>query len=172
MMMSLGMFIFSLPTIVYQDLSHKRDVQHSFTPRIGHSDAVQFIGPGTETITLTGVTAYGINHASASYAALNRMMQTGEAWPLVDGLGNMFGQYIIRSIDLKKNNFQKFGQARNSGFTIELTRADDPGASIGNPALDRARQIIGNGAALLSNKLSIASLTGKVASLKLPGIKF
>jgi uncharacterized protein len=170
MMMSIGLFIFSLPTVVYQDLSHKRDVRHAWNERVGAGDAVQFVGPGEEVISLKGVTAYGINHASASFAVLNKMMQTGKAFPLIDGLGNVFGLYVIESLDLSKTSFQKFGQARRTEWTMELRRADTPGANIRNVLLDKARALLKNPVKMLANKLSIASLTKKLP-IKLPGLK-
>jgi uncharacterized protein len=170
MMMSLGLFLFTLPTIVFQELSHKRDVRHAWNERVGAADAVQFLGPGTETISLKGVTAYGINHPKASYAILNKMMQTGKAFPLIDGLGNVFGHYVIESLDVSKSVFQKFGQARRSEFTLELRRADNPGGPVRNILLDKALGALKNPLKMVANKLSIASLTKKIP-IKLPGIK-
>ena len=171
MMMSLGLFLFTLPTIVYQDLSHKRDVRHAWNERIGAADAVQFIGPGAETISLSGVTAHGLNHPNASFAILNRMMQTGKAYPMIDGLGNVFGNYVIQSIDLKKSIFQRAGQARRNEFSIDLRRADNPGKSINNLILDKALSALANPQKLIASKLSIASLTKTLAKIKLPGLK-
>lgn len=169
MMMSLGLFIFSLPTVVFQELSHKREVRFAENERIGAPDAFQFIGPGPETITLNGVTAYGINHASASFAVLNRMLQSGRAHTLIDGLGNVYGQYIIRSLDLKKSSFRKFGQAKRTEWSMQLTRVDNPGGAIGNPLLDAAYRILKNPAKMIASKLSVASLSKKL-KIKIPGI--
>jgi uncharacterized protein len=169
MQMSLGLFLFVLPTVVFQDMKHKRDVRHARNERVGNIDAFQFVGPGEESITLSGNTAYGINHASASYAVLNRMMQTGKAWPLIDGLGNVYGQYIIQSLDISKSGFRKFGQARQSDFTIDLQRVDNPGGSIGNALLDAVNKRLGDPIGMVKDKLSIASLS-KVLPIKLPGI--
>lgn len=159
MMMSLGMFLFSLPTVVYQNLEHRRDVRFAQNERFGTNDAWQFIGPGGESITLNGVTAYGINHASSSMAILNRMMQSGEAFPLIDGLGNMFGEYILLSLDQKKTVFRKFGQARRTEWSLGLQRVDDPGGSIGNAILDKLLDAAGN------PQNDIADLAGKKLSV-------
>lgn len=171
MMMSFGLFIFTLPTVVYQELSHTRDVRFAFNERVGAADAVQFIGPGIEEIMLSGVTAHGINHPNASFALLNQIMQAGEDQPLIDGLGNVFGNYILQSIDLTKSSFRKFGQARRTEWELPLRRVDNPGGAIRNAILDKALETLGNPEKMLANKLSIASLAATLP-VPLPGLKF
>lgn len=143
MMMSLGLFLFTLPTIVYQQLEHRRDVRFAQNPRLGRPDAWQFVGPGEEAILLTGVTAYRVTNASASSAILNRMMQTGKPWPLIDGLGNMFGEYVILNFDRKSSVYRKFGQAQKMEWSLELQRTDDPGGAIGNIVIDGLLDAVG-----------------------------
>ena len=46
MQMSLGLFIFTLPTVVFQDMKHKRDVRYARNERVGNIDSFQFVGPG------------------------------------------------------------------------------------------------------------------------------
>ena len=156
-MMSLGDFGFRLPTVVYQQFSHKRSARFATNPRLGAGDAFQFVGPGPEAISLSGVTAWGINRASASYARLNGMMQEGRAHSLVDGLGNVFGQYVILSLDVERETFTKLGQARRSEFSLELERTDNPGGAIGNSFLDALDSAIAN---RTGNRFSIGSLGG------------
>ena len=54
MMMTLGMFVFSLPTLAYQELQRKTDWKHPSTSRVGARNARQFTGKGDDTITLSG----------------------------------------------------------------------------------------------------------------------
>ncbi|MFV0645188.1 MAG: phage tail protein [Sphingomonadaceae bacterium] len=154
-MMSLGYFLFTLQSLPFQKMAHKRDVRFANNERFGAADAWQFIGPGQEAISLSGVSAYGITSAKASSARLNSMMQDGRALPLIDGLGNLFGQYILTSFDLDKTVYQKFGQARRVAWTLELQRVDDPGASIGNVLLDKAMSMARDLTGLKNNPLSI-----------------
>ena len=165
MQMSLGLFIFMLPTIGFRALKHKRDVRYAANERIGAPDAWQWIGPGEERISLSGDTAYGINHPSLSYSLLNKMMQAGRSYPLIDGLGNVYGQYIILNLDVDKTGFRKFGQARKTDFTIDLQRVDNPGGAIRNPLMDAVMDKVGDVAGMVADKLSIASLP-----IKLPGL--
>lgn len=170
MMMSLGRFVFTLPTVVFDQLSHSRDVRFAFNERIGAADAVQFVGPGVEEISLTGVTAHGINNPKISFSLLNQMMQSGDDHPLIDGLGNVFGNYIILSLQLDKTVFNRFGQARRTSWDISLRRADNPGAPIRNLILDKALKAVGNPEKLGSNALSIASLAARIP-VPLPGLR-
>ena len=154
-MMSFGDFSFRLPSIVYQELSHKRSARFATNPRVGAGDAWQFVGPGPEVISLSGVTAWGINRASASYARLNGLMQQGVEQALVDGLGNVFGQYVLLSVDISKENFTKLGQAKRTEFTLELERVDNPGGAIENVILEELEGKIED---VTGSRFSIASL--------------
>lgn len=156
-MMSLGPFTFQLPSIVFQKLSHRREARIAANARVGAGDAFQFIGPGPETISLSGVTAFGINRAGSSYAALNDLMQAGGDYPLIDGLGNVFGQYVLLNFDIDKENFTGLGQARRTEYSLELERVDDPGAAVSNGLLDTALDFIEQ---KTGHRLSIYSLPG------------
>lgn len=158
MMMSLGEFVFTLPTLVYQQLSHRLDVRHARNERIGAPDAIQFIGPGEEVISLSGVTADGISNGDAAFAQLRSMMASGEGWPMIDGLGTMFGIYIIESLDRRHGMFRAFGQPRTTEFTIDLRRTDNPGGRVGNAALNDAEARLADEEARAADENSIASL--------------
>ena len=54
MLMSLGMFPFSLPTLAHDDLSRRTAWRHATSQRIGARDASQYVGPGEESITIGG----------------------------------------------------------------------------------------------------------------------
>jgi phage protein U len=128
-LMSLGLFVFSLPTIVFTELSHNLAVRFAKNERFGGADAVQFIGPGDETITLTGVTALGINDADTAFGELETMMASGRAWPLVDGQGKVWGDYIILGLDRQGSLFKRGGVPTKTGWTINLSRVISPMAS-------------------------------------------
>ncbi|GAA0448633.1 hypothetical protein GCM10009095_15420 [Sphingomonas molluscorum] len=57
MLMSLGMFPFSLDTLAHEDLTRRTAWRHATSQRIGQRDATQFVGPGEETVSIGG-TAY------------------------------------------------------------------------------------------------------------------
>ena len=55
MLMALGQFIFSLPTLAYDNLKRSTAWRHPGHSRVGARSAHQFLGPGDESIHLSGV---------------------------------------------------------------------------------------------------------------------
>lgn len=125
MMMSLGMFAFSLPTLAYQDLQRRTDWRHARNPRVGARDAVQFVGPGEDTIALNGTAMAELQAGRASLDELREMAATGDCWPLVDGAGRVFGAFVITGIDEKHSEFFADGTPRKIDFGIDLLAVDD-----------------------------------------------
>ncbi|MCP1116932.1 phage tail protein [Robbsia andropogonis] len=125
MLMSLDQFVFSLTTAPFQELQRQRNWKHRTSPRIGARDASQFTGPGDDTITLTGLIAPETIGSSASLDRLARMADDGDAYVLVDGLGNVYGAYVIESLNETQTYHTKEGIPRRIDFTLTLKRVDD-----------------------------------------------
>jgi hypothetical protein len=124
MMMALDMFAFEIGTLPYQELQRKWAWRHAQSDRFGALPAAQFVGPGPESISLTGSLIPG--EGIGSYTALKTLVEmadTGEAYSLVSGVGEVLGDYFIRSIDQTQSLFFVDGMARKSDFTVELERA-------------------------------------------------
>lgn len=124
MMLSLGMFGFSLNTLAYQDFSRRTDWKHGRTPRFGARDAAQFVGPGADTISLRGILLPEFAGDPASLDQLRAMAAGGEAFPLVDGSGRVYGDFIITGIDEGQTIFFADGRPRRIDFTVELSRTE------------------------------------------------
>ena len=125
MMMALGMFIFSLPTLAYQELQRQTDWRHPSSNRVGTNPARQFAGRGDDIITLPGVVLPELAGTPISLDALRYMADTGKAWPLVEGTGRILGIWVIESITETRSLFFQDGAARRIEFSIKLTRIDD-----------------------------------------------
>lgn len=125
MMMALGMFIFSLPTLAYQELQRQTDWRHPSNNRVGTNPARQFAGRGDDIITLPGVVLPELAGTPISLDALRYMADTGKAWPLVEGTGRILGIWVIESISETRTLFFPDGAARRIEFSIKLTRIDD-----------------------------------------------
>jgi phage protein U len=122
--MTLGMFIFGMDTIPYQDLQRRMTWRHEDSDRFGQRPAGQFAGPGEDGITITGLV---VPEVAGSYGAIERLIEmadTGDNWPLVDGLGRVLGHYRIGSIDLGHVGIMAGGLPRGQNFTMELRRVD------------------------------------------------
>lgn len=125
MMMSLGQFVFSLTTLAYQDLQRQTSWRHAANSRVGARPARQFLGPGDDTITLSGMVAMEFANGTASIDEIRTMADTGKAWPLVDGAGYVYGQWVIEGLTTTNTLFLANGVPRRVEFQISLTRVDD-----------------------------------------------
>ncbi len=124
MLMSLGMFPFSLSTLAHEDLSRRTAWRHVTVQRVGARDATQYVGPGEETIGFGGTAHAELTDGRAQLDRLREMAGTGQAWPLVDGTGTVFGAFVIQTLDEKHKALFPDGTARAIDFAIELLRVD------------------------------------------------
>lgn len=132
MLLSLGMFIFAVRTLAYDELQRKMDWRHARTSRFGARDATQFVGPGDETISLSGSAYAEISNGAVSLDELREMASKGEAWPLVDGTGRVLGAYVITAVDERESYFFPDGTPRKIDFGIDLLGVDGPAPAAGS----------------------------------------
>lgn len=123
-MMALGMFVFSLPTLAYQDLQRKTAWRHARSGRIGNIDASQFTGRDNQTITLAGDAPAELMDGRASLDQLHDMADQGAAWSLIDGAGRVYGAFVITGLDERQRHLMPNGTPRMIEFTIELLEVD------------------------------------------------
>jgi len=133
-LMALGMFLFEIGTLPYDELQRKTDWRHARSTRVGARDAVQFVGPGDETISLSGSVYAEIADGRVSLDELREMAGAGDALPLVDGSGTVFGTFVIEAIDERHAYLMNDGRARRIDFGIDLLRVDDVAAANGQQA--------------------------------------
>lgn len=124
MLAALGMFVFDTDSALFDELARTRNWRHAQTERFGARPASQFVGPGDDTVTLTGRLVPGLAGAYSSIARLADMADEGDALPLADGSGNILGQFTIESIDEKHANLIDTGKARTVDFSLSLRRVD------------------------------------------------
>lgn len=124
-LMTLGMFLFSMDSATYQSLQRSRNWRHETSERFGARPAAQFTGPGDDHVTLSGLLVAEIGHRYSSIETLAEMAGAGETYPLIDGLGRIFGHYRIVTIEEEHLSILAGGVPRHIGFRIELERGDD-----------------------------------------------
>lgn len=125
MMLALGMFVFSLSTLAYQELQRQTEWRHPSSSRVGAAPALQFIGRGDDSITLPGIIFPELAGTTLSLDALRLMANTGKAWPMIEGTGRIYGLWVIESLSETKTVFFRDGTARRIEFTLSLKRIDD-----------------------------------------------
>ena len=123
-LLTFGMFIFGMDTLAYDQLSRSREWRHATTARHGARDASQFIGPGAETITLAGICIPEIGGDFASFTTLADMADTGDDYPLIDGIGVVVGSFKILRLEEEHLVVMAGGLPRHKGFKLELERVE------------------------------------------------
>lgn len=133
MLMALGQFVFGMHTLAYQELQRQTSWRHASNSRVGARPARQFLGPGDETIRLSGTLSHELMGNAVSLDQLREMGDSGMAWPLVAGTGEVFGAWVIESVNETGSYFLPNGTPRRIEFDMQLARVDDDkgGASIG-----------------------------------------
>ncbi len=125
MLLALGLFAFGIPTLAHDELQRRSAWKHATSGRIGARDATQYVGPGEETIAIGGTAYAELSNGRASLDELRAMANSGDAWPLVDGAGQVFGAYVIQTIDEGQRHLLPDGTPLKIDFTINLLRVDD-----------------------------------------------
>lgn len=126
MLMALGMFIFEIPSLAHDEMQRKAQWVHARSGRVGARDATQYVGPGAETVSLSGAVYSEITDGAVCIDQLRAMADEGDAYPLLDGTGLVFGNYVIEAIDERHAAIMADGRARRIDFAIDLLRVDDP----------------------------------------------
>lgn len=93
--------------------------------RLGEAPAHQYIGPGDDTLSISGMLAPELTRGPSAITLLRDMAAAGESYPLIDGQGNYHGMWIIESITDDRSQFIGNGQARQISFSLELRQDID-----------------------------------------------
>jgi len=125
MLATLGVFVFKLKTAPFQKMRRSTSWRWANNKRVGRRANYQFLGPGNDAITLTGVLMPEVTGGPVTLDALRAMGDTGKNWPLIGGDGYIYGLWIIESIEENRSLFFKDGTARKIDFTLNLKRTDD-----------------------------------------------
>ena len=125
MLMALGSFVFSIDDLLFNQLQRERAWRHPTSDRVGARPAGQFAGPGEDTISIGGLLAPGQIGRADALEDIARMGDAGEAYPLLDGDGYVYGAYVIERLSETKRFFLASGRALAVDFTISLKRMDD-----------------------------------------------
>lgn len=124
MLASLGLFVFDLASFPFAEMSHRTDWRQAKTERIGARAASQYLGPGDESVSLAGAIVPEVAGSYGAIATLKKMADQGEAWPLVDGSGTVWGNFRIVGMDARRRHMLVDGTPRLVDFTLDLDRVD------------------------------------------------
>ncbi|MDI9069980.1 phage tail protein [Xanthomonas oryzae] len=125
MMMSYGTFVFALDSAAFLQLQRQTSWRHATSERVGARPASQFLGPGDDTVELSGLIAPELTGTRASLDTLRELAADGEPLPLVDGAGVVYGPYLLLTVNETASLFFEDGTPRRIEFQLSLRRADD-----------------------------------------------
>jgi len=125
MLFSLGQFAFGLQTLPTDQLRRQTAWRHPSNSRVGARPARQFVGLGDDTINLSGVLAPEFAGSMRSLEALRKMADSGKAWALVSGAGEVFGAWTIENLTETRSVLIDNGAARRIEFDLQLAAVDD-----------------------------------------------
>lgn len=123
-LLTLGLFVFGMDTIAYDELVRRTSWRHAQTERFGARPASQYVGPGEDTITINALLVPEIAGSYSALTTLHDMADTGDHWMLIDGLGRVLGLFRIDSIEEGHRAVMAGGIPRAKTVSIELARID------------------------------------------------
>lgn len=124
-MLQLGSMQFGISTAAYQDLSRSTEQRWAAVAKFGRDDALQNLGPGEDTINLRGLIYPEFRGGQGQLDTLRTLMATGKPQLLVDGLGNVHGQWVILRVEERQDTFAGSGVPRRQEFGLSLRKYSD-----------------------------------------------
>lgn len=135
-MLGLGEFRFEIATAAYQKFSLNQSWRWPEQARISRDPALQFVGRNAGEIELDGVIYPGFKGGLGQIEAMRALADTGKPQQLVDGLGRVWGPWVITEIGDTRTVIADDGQPRKLEFRVKLKAygEDDVGQATIKPA--------------------------------------
>lgn len=129
-MLTLGGYTFGLDTAAFQELNRSTEWNWPKQDVFGSRPVLQFTGWGEDTITLPGVIFPEHWGGTGQLDALRALGDGRAPQILIDGRGNILGEWVITSVQERQSVFAQRGVARRQEFTVTLKRYGDSAAEI------------------------------------------
>ncbi|WP_448134505.1 phage tail protein [Stenotrophomonas rhizophila] len=114
-------------------MTHDLSWRHARTERVGAIATSQFVGPGDDSIQLSGLIAPPLTGQYSSLATLREMADTGRPWALVTGDGLLLGAFAITTLKETQSLFFPDGTPRKVEFQLGLERVPDEAMAEAQP---------------------------------------
>ena len=121
-LLSLGSVQFSLNTAALQTISRNTESNWAQVPRIGHLDALQYTGPGSDVWTIPCDLYPDWKGSANVIEALRMMARSGDIYFLIGANGDVIGLFIVRSVTEEQSLYKSNGTPRKHSFTLTLQR--------------------------------------------------
>jgi hypothetical protein len=133
-LMAVGPYRFKVVGLNYQSLDRAFEYRWRPQERIGRRPAMQFMGPGMETVSLKGVLYPQDPRLGNGFSQLERMRReamAGVPRGVASNLGRYYGLWCITKISDVQSYFSKDGAPRKVEFTIDLAAYGPDGGGLG-----------------------------------------
>ena len=119
-LLTLGEYQFSMDTAAHEEMQRKTSYRWKSQQRLSREPAMQYMGPGSTTISLGGSIFPHFMGGLEQIDAMKAMAGEGEPMTLVDGRGNNLGRYCIKDISDTEKRFVLNGLPRQIDFQMQL----------------------------------------------------
>ena len=119
-MMALGPFRFEVGRSTYQSLVMSQSWRWPEQARIGRDAALQFTGRDPAEIRLQGVLFPGFDGGLRQVEEMRTLADQGKPLQLVDGLGRVWGAWVIVEVADTRSVLMDNGQPRRIEFELKL----------------------------------------------------
>lgn len=119
-MLALGDFRFSINTAAYQELTRSQSWRWPTVDRIGARPASQFVGPGEDSVNLSGKIYPHFKGGLGQIVAMRAQADRGVPLMLVDGRGLVWGKFVITELRETQGTFFSNGAPRCQDFDLTL----------------------------------------------------
>jgi uncharacterized protein len=120
-MMALGPYRFSLDTAAYESLERTAAWRWESNDRIGRAPALQYAGKASQTIRLSGAVFPAWRGGIGQLDEMRALGDKGEPLMLTDGLGFVWGRWVITEVTESQSAFLAMGAPRKQAWTLALT---------------------------------------------------
>lgn len=148
-MLKLGAYQFSVTSAAYQELARTNEYRWPQQDVYGKQPALQFTGPGSESVTLSGSIFTEYRGGLGQIEAMRAEAGKGQPLSMINGYGGNMGRWVIEGIEEKQTTFAAFGRPRKQDFTLKLKRFPDEAPGAANLLTAAASSAAGKAAAAL-----------------------
>ena len=120
MLMKLGNYTFELNTATYQKLSRRSRYHWEKLKRLDNKPAMQYVGNDADQIIIDGVVYPKFRGGLKQVDMMRSEAMKGSALPLVSGVGEILGEWVIKAIDESHEIFTKEGAPLKITFKLTL----------------------------------------------------
>lgn len=118
--MALGPFMFRAHGFGYSDVARKLDTSWAEIETVGRFNALQWTGPRSETVTISGVLFPQEFGGENTLNAVRLAARSGIPLMLVSLGGKVFGSHAIQKVDEDRSFHDRTGAPGRNAYSIEL----------------------------------------------------